>query len=290
MRWRLKSPASRLFTQPFIHTQTIANIKAPRHWPFVRGIHRGPVNSPHKWPVTRKMFPFDDVIMRRRHTYNDEPCYHRFRIWRIACSEPSLYLKQKQSNFTSIPDLNHGPHGEVYGNVGANWQYKTNPSYYWMNGKLFEATNLTKLDDWNFIYFIKSTQTIWFWSARHIPFYYIGQCCRWSVVILTDSRVLHADRPGISLILYSVSVVKNELGANHIWSVAVPTRTVMKLAAFTNSGAPSHSHESNFTASAQTVILSNELANYPFHITATSPRCLKTGNLFSLLLCSLWWV
>ena len=30
---------------------------------FVREIHRGPVNSPHKWTVTRKMFPFDDVIM-----------------------------------------------------------------------------------------------------------------------------------------------------------------------------------------------------------------------------------
>ena len=30
---------------------------------FVRGIHRWPVDSPHKWPVTRKMFPFDDVIM-----------------------------------------------------------------------------------------------------------------------------------------------------------------------------------------------------------------------------------
>ena len=30
---------------------------------FVWGIHRDPVNSPHKWPVTRKMFPFDDVIM-----------------------------------------------------------------------------------------------------------------------------------------------------------------------------------------------------------------------------------
>ena len=30
---------------------------------FVRGIHRWPVNSPHKWPVTRKMFPFDDVVM-----------------------------------------------------------------------------------------------------------------------------------------------------------------------------------------------------------------------------------
>ena len=30
---------------------------------FVRGIHRWPVNSPHKWPVTRKMCLFDDVIM-----------------------------------------------------------------------------------------------------------------------------------------------------------------------------------------------------------------------------------
>ena len=30
---------------------------------FVWGIHRGPVNSPHKWSVTRKMFPFNDVIM-----------------------------------------------------------------------------------------------------------------------------------------------------------------------------------------------------------------------------------
>ena len=29
---------------------------------FVRGIHCWPVNSPHKGPVTRKMFPFDDVI------------------------------------------------------------------------------------------------------------------------------------------------------------------------------------------------------------------------------------
>ena len=33
---------------------------------FMRGIHRWPVVSPHKWPVTRKMFPFDDVIMLQR--------------------------------------------------------------------------------------------------------------------------------------------------------------------------------------------------------------------------------
>ena len=30
---------------------------------FVRGIHRGPVNSLHKWPIMQKMFPFDDVVM-----------------------------------------------------------------------------------------------------------------------------------------------------------------------------------------------------------------------------------
>ena len=49
---------------------------------FVRGIHRGSANSPHKWPVTQKMFPFDDVIMLmvRRH-------YSTFLSWspEISC-------------------------------------------------------------------------------------------------------------------------------------------------------------------------------------------------------------
>ena len=31
---------------------------------FVLWINQWPVNSPHKWPVMTKMFPFDDVIMR----------------------------------------------------------------------------------------------------------------------------------------------------------------------------------------------------------------------------------
>ena len=34
MRWRLKSTASRLFTQPFIQAQIKENIKIPHHWPF----------------------------------------------------------------------------------------------------------------------------------------------------------------------------------------------------------------------------------------------------------------
>ena len=35
-RWRLKSPASPLFTQPFIQTHIKENIEAPRHWPWCR--------------------------------------------------------------------------------------------------------------------------------------------------------------------------------------------------------------------------------------------------------------
>ena len=42
----------------------------PASLAFVGGIHRSPVNSPHKRPVTRELFPFDDVIMLR---HNGEP-------------------------------------------------------------------------------------------------------------------------------------------------------------------------------------------------------------------------
>ena len=38
--------------------------QSPASLALVRGLHRWPVNSPHKWPVTRKIFPFDDVIMQ----------------------------------------------------------------------------------------------------------------------------------------------------------------------------------------------------------------------------------
>ena len=68
-RWCLKSSASRLFTQPFIRAQIKIKHQSPASLAFVWGIHRGPVNSPHKWPVTRKMFPFDDVIMLASHYY-----------------------------------------------------------------------------------------------------------------------------------------------------------------------------------------------------------------------------
>ena len=47
---------------------------------FVRGIHQGPVDSPHKWPVTRKMFLFDDVMIHVLLEHRFIPSEHRFRM------------------------------------------------------------------------------------------------------------------------------------------------------------------------------------------------------------------
>ena len=59
---------------------------------FVRGIHRGPMNSPRKWPVTRKMFPFDDVISRcdaGRWREHAGWWYRRTSWWARWCCRPT---------------------------------------------------------------------------------------------------------------------------------------------------------------------------------------------------------
>ena len=50
---------------------------------FVWGIHRGPVNSPHKRPVTRKMFPFDDVIMNWAFVAFTKLCHELIMIFNV---------------------------------------------------------------------------------------------------------------------------------------------------------------------------------------------------------------
>ena len=66
-RWRLKSPASWLFTQSFIQGADRRKHQSSASLAFVMWIHWGPVNSPHTGSVTRKMFPFDDIVMYLRH-------------------------------------------------------------------------------------------------------------------------------------------------------------------------------------------------------------------------------
>ena len=60
--------ASQITSLPVVCSIVYSDINQRKHQSsaslaFVREIHRGPVNFPNKWPVTRKMFPFDDVIM-----------------------------------------------------------------------------------------------------------------------------------------------------------------------------------------------------------------------------------
>ena len=70
LRWRHNGRDSVSNHQPYraiIYSTVYSDADERKHQSsaslaFVWGIHRSPVNSPHKWPVTRKMFPFHDVI------------------------------------------------------------------------------------------------------------------------------------------------------------------------------------------------------------------------------------
>ena len=63
---------------------------------FVQEIHRGPVNFPHKWPVTRIMFPFDDVIMKP--VQNIRRLGHRI----VLCNCTSRYMPHHNSHPDSL--------------------------------------------------------------------------------------------------------------------------------------------------------------------------------------------
>ena len=63
---------------------------------FVWGIHRGPLNSPRKWPVTRKMFPFDDVIMVNHRSPVNSPNKGQ---WRGALIFSLIWLNGSVNDF-----------------------------------------------------------------------------------------------------------------------------------------------------------------------------------------------
>ena len=66
---------------------------------FLRGIHRWPVNSPHKRPVTQKMLPYDDVIMW------DEKSVSRDRSRHWGCDKMAVIFTHNFSE-KSFPDEN----------------------------------------------------------------------------------------------------------------------------------------------------------------------------------------
>ena len=64
----MSAMASGITSLPIVYSTIYSDADERKHQSsaslaFVREIHRWPGSSPHKGPVTRKMFPFGDVIM-----------------------------------------------------------------------------------------------------------------------------------------------------------------------------------------------------------------------------------
>ena len=70
---------------------------------FVRGIHRSPVNSPHKWPVTRKMFPFDDIIISC--VFHEKPLQMYETVWSYTRHETPVWWRHRGPVTSQSTDL-----------------------------------------------------------------------------------------------------------------------------------------------------------------------------------------
>ena len=78
---------------------------------FVWWIHRWPVNSPHKWPVTRKIFPLDDVIMITSTSLRDQWVNTSWDVqYNFKALSKCMYLRHNETNPDSkIHAANMGP-------------------------------------------------------------------------------------------------------------------------------------------------------------------------------------
>ena len=91
---------------------------------FMRGIHRWPVNSPHKGPVTRKMSPFDDVIMNHALCNSYSYCWLLFRHHNVKpdkelrTTSSDVYLKVNRGNFLNV--LNTSTKS-IVGDIGSSY-------------------------------------------------------------------------------------------------------------------------------------------------------------------------
>ena len=65
---------------------------------FMTGTHRWHVNSPHKRPVTWKMFPFDDVIMNKTGL---DPIWHR-KLIEILANLPKIVFGTSEPWMSSL--------------------------------------------------------------------------------------------------------------------------------------------------------------------------------------------
>ena len=88
--WYFIPPTTQLFVQQFFQANIKEDIKTLHYWLSVRGIHQGPVDSPHKGPVMH--------VMSWHH--HSEPT---FPVWSRACP-PSFAATAGAADFPTWPD------------------------------------------------------------------------------------------------------------------------------------------------------------------------------------------
>ena len=80
---------------------------------FVWGLHRWPVNSPHKGPVTQKMFPFDDIMMMTWVAFTVYSCHCweciYFNNWSYCCVTKWEKMQLEQLEYLHFEDTPHCP-------------------------------------------------------------------------------------------------------------------------------------------------------------------------------------
>ena len=84
----------------------------PRHWPYVRGIHLSPVDSPSHWPVARNCDIFFDLCLNKQLNKHSRSWWFEtppHSLWRhcnnniyIYICPSSLYLSQVVSCYRPI--------------------------------------------------------------------------------------------------------------------------------------------------------------------------------------------
>ena len=93
---------------------------------FCAGNSPVPVNSPHKWPVTRKMFPFDDVFMvyagshYHENALSSQWCNMSYRAPQIIKSLSGLTIK-KLRQFTLLTLCEGNPPASGSGSAADRW-------------------------------------------------------------------------------------------------------------------------------------------------------------------------
>ena len=96
--WRLKSPASTLFTQSLIQAQIKENVKAPRHWPLCREF-----TGTGEFPAQRACNAENVSIWWRHHAFGwlvrDDACMRR----RPQPSSSQMYMDMPAISHTYLP-------------------------------------------------------------------------------------------------------------------------------------------------------------------------------------------